>query len=103
MTRDAYKEYLIDHVIPCILAKWPGRSPRIVKVKQDNARFDHSVGKAGIVRAGNSVRLVCQTPNYTEFNILDLECFREIQSLYCKMAVKTVQYLVDATNAAFEA
>ncbi|GAA0147651.1 hypothetical protein LIER_07300 [Lithospermum erythrorhizon] len=72
---------------------------------EDNARphIDPLDDKFLAVAQGDGfdIRLTCQPPNSPNFNVLDLEYFRSIQSLQYREAPKTIDGLVLAVTKSF--
>lgn len=107
VTRELYKNMLIEKVLPAIYAKWPGRPPYKVRLQQDNAKAHVHLDNQEVHDSGHrnrsAIKLIAQPPNSPDFNILDLGFFRGIQSLRYKTPVQTLQGLIDAVQAAWDA
>lgn len=107
VTRDMHNKFLLEKMKPEVFEKWPGLRSIKVKLLKDNARAHVPVDDVDIVPAGrrnrSEITWMAQPPNQPDFNFLDLGCFRHIQSLSYKTPANTIQELVDATNAAYDA
>lgn len=81
--RVKYRELLLEKVLPCVKAKWPGGD---VFIQQDGARahlpVDDLLFREGVSNLGvnYSIKLYFQPANSPDLNILDLGFFRAIQS-----------------------
>lgn len=105
VTKEVYKSYLLNKVIPEVCAKWPGPRPLNARMIQDNAPVHCASDDPDIVAAcsrhRNKLLLECQTPNSPDYNVNDLGFFRSIQSLQYKKAPTTVDELIHAVMEAF--
>ncbi|RAW36762.1 hypothetical protein PC110_g6959 [Phytophthora cactorum] len=75
--RPLYKHYIIEEVIPDIKAKWPASEHgKTIFIQQDNATPRVPVSGPDVVAAGTSegwnIRLLFQSPNSPDLNMLDL-------------------------------
>ncbi|KAG3008392.1 hypothetical protein PC120_g16258 [Phytophthora cactorum] len=75
--RPLYKHYIIEEVIPDIKAKWPASEHgKTIFIQQDNATPRVPVSGPDVVAAGTSegwnIRLLFQSPNSPDLNVLDL-------------------------------
>ena len=83
ITRDVYREYLIQKFLPVVKEKWPTRNGRIwlqqdgakSHILEDDVEFKEAVDKIGL-----NLTMFTQSPNSPDTNILDLGFFRAIQS-----------------------
>src|SRR5438128_528556 len=77
VTKDVSRDWLVNKVLPAIKEKWPSMERgRTVYIQQDNARThiaaDDPVFLAAATADDWDIRLVCQSPNSPDLNILDL-------------------------------
>lgn len=99
VTKDTYKEMLIENLIPAVRQKWPAERPQPI-IQHDNAKphlvSDDAALNAVLQGEENelSMSMMFQPPNSPDFNVLDLCFFRALQSLTQKKRVRTVQELV---------
>ncbi|ETV80633.1 hypothetical protein H257_06156 [Aphanomyces astaci] len=105
VTRDTYRDMLIDNVIPAIKAKWPNDKAARILLQQDNARPHVPLSDERVAAAcasdGWAIEVVCQPPNSPDMNVLDLGFFRAIQTLQERTRCKTIDELIDATLSAW--
>ena len=86
MTKDVYRELLINQLIPAILEKWPrrDRTSRTIYIQQDGAKNhiceDDEEFNNALMEQDIDAKLYMQTPNSPDVNLLDLGFFRAIQS-----------------------
>ena len=108
--RNTYRMYLIDMVLPAILAHFPEKYLREngVRIQQDGAKShilpdDKEWNKALLELApGNKITLFNQPTQSPDTNINDLAFFRSIQSLYYEEAPDTEFALIRAVLDAYE-
>ena len=83
ITRDVYREYLIEKFLPVVKEKWPTCNARI-RLQQDGAKShileDDVEFKEAVEEIGLNLTMFTQSPNLPDTNILDLGFFRAIQS-----------------------
>ncbi|KAF0697191.1 Aste57867_12111 [Aphanomyces stellatus] len=108
VTKDVYRHYLIDKVIPSIKEKWIpfcADAPATILVQQDNARPHVDSNGPAVVRAcesgGWDIRFFNQPPQSPDLNVLDLGFFNAIQALQQQMECKTIEELAAAVELAF--
>ena len=93
ITRDKYRELLLEKVVPAIAEKWPRHeweSPRtIIRIQQDGAKSHiHPINDAafwqGMAELGfeNKMLLYTQPANSPDTNINDLGFFRALQLMF---------------------
>ena len=104
--RTVYKRTLFKHVIPAIIAKWPGCPLWHVRMQHDNAPAHVATEDAWAVAAGcrnkrSTITIDAQPPNSPDFNLLDLGMFASLQSLQYDAAPRNFAELVKAVNDAF--
>jgi hypothetical protein len=86
VTKDVYRELMINKVIPAIKAKWPNNhNPHThVKIQQDGAKTHHKPNDAIWVAAATAhnwhFELITQSANSPDTNICNLSFFRAHQS-----------------------
>jgi hypothetical protein len=111
ITKEKYRELLLEIVFPAIVTKWPrggwGRANVIIRVQQDGAP-SHIVDPhdpallQGLQQVGieNKVLLYSQPSNSPDTNINDLGFFRALHSEHYKMtpwnAGQIIQCLLQA-------
>ncbi|KAF0685537.1 hypothetical protein As57867_022523, partial [Aphanomyces stellatus] len=107
VTKDVYRSFLVDRVLPAIVSKWPG--PPVVKFQHDNARAHVTSSDTALFLAYDSYAargwqfsLVAQPPNSPDTNILDLGFFAAIQSLQHRKSAHTIDELVSNVARAFD-
>ncbi|KAM0836755.1 hypothetical protein ACQ4PT_062108 [Festuca glaucescens] len=94
VNKEKSREYLVKYVLPAIKAKWP-ESDRwnTIFVQQDNAKThiqpDDPLFLSEAARGGWDIRMVFQSPNSPDNNILDLGWFASIQAMFHKKMPKT--------------
>lgn len=103
--RDAYREMLIDNVIPAKEKVSWMRTTELV-IQQDGAGAHVADNDPAIVAAcaqgGWSITMQKQPPNSPDLNILDLGFFCSIQSLQHTYAPETIADLITCTEKAFD-
>lgn len=106
INKQVMSEFMIEKVLPAIVAKWPRCWDGPIYVQQDNAKphlkSDDPDFVAESQKDGLDIRLTCQPPNSPDMNVLDLGYFRAIQSLQYQHASKTMDELVTATLKSFD-
>ena len=102
VTKDVYREQLINQLIPAILEKWPrrGRMSRTIYIWQDGVKNhihdDDEEFNNALMEQDIDAKLYTQTP---DVNLLDLGFFRAIQSFNDaspKNEVELIQSVKDA-------
>ena len=82
ITRDVYREYLIQKFLPVVKEKWPTRNARI-RLQQDGAKShileDDVEFKEVVDEIGLNLTMFTQSLNSPDTNILNLGFFRAIQ------------------------
>jgi len=71
---------MVNNVLPAIRAKWPREDVnKIIFIQQDNApshlKVDDPIFCEAAKQEGFDIRLICQPPNSSDFNTLDLGFF----------------------------
>ncbi|KAF0705717.1 hypothetical protein AaE_014395 [Aphanomyces astaci] len=107
VTKDVYRTFLLDKVLPAIVAKWP-RADHTIKLQHDNARAHVTPEDAKLKAAldtykavGWHMSLAPQPPNSPDTNVLDLGVFAAIQSLQHRKSARTIDELVGHVESAF--
>ncbi|RHY66343.1 hypothetical protein DYB38_010789 [Aphanomyces astaci] len=87
VTKDVYRTFLLDKVLPSIVAVWP-HSSSTIKLQHDNARTHVTSSDAELTSLfadDKAIRwhfeLAPQPPNSPDTNILDLGFFAAVQSV----------------------
>ena len=107
VTKDVYRELLINELIPAILEKWPRRDRmlRTVYIQQDSAKNHiHEDGEEfnnALMEQDIDAKLYMQTPNSPDVNLLDLGFFRAIQS-FNDASPKNEEELIQSVKDAYE-
>ncbi|ETV82533.1 hypothetical protein H257_05136 [Aphanomyces astaci] len=110
VTKDVYRAFLIDKVLPTIVSKWPCPN-RLMHLQHDNARAHVTPDDAKILAAFSSYSttgwmfsIKPQPPNSPDMNILNLGFFVASQSLqHHRSAHKVDEFqLVANVHAAFD-
>ncbi|ETV63968.1 hypothetical protein H257_19097 [Aphanomyces astaci] len=105
VTKDIYRRFIIEHVIPSIRLKWPGHRGNTIYIQKDNARPHVSIRDPDVVAAGAlhgwDIRLDSQPPMSPDFNVLDLGFFNAIQSLQHQKMSRCIEDLVAAVHEAY--
>ncbi len=101
VNRDVYRKFITEKVIPAIKRKWPGRksdlmrcnkiTPHVMDVAEERQRFRWNI------------KMTNQPANSPDFNVLDLGFFRDVRFLQYEHGSRTVQELINAYNAEFDA
>ncbi|ETV87289.1 hypothetical protein H257_02235 [Aphanomyces astaci] len=100
VTRVVDKKMLIEQVITAIKAMCPGVVTDLVTIQQDVPPSDADIVSA-CTSGGWNIRVVYQSPNSPDLNVLDLGFFRGIQSIQEKNHSRRVDDIVAATEAAW--
>ena len=103
ITRDVIRDFMINQVLPAIRAKWPREYVgKPIFIQQDNAPSHLKLDDPDFCEAaklgGFDIRIIYQSPNSLDFNILDLNFFRAIQAIQYKKNAKTMEDLVPAVQ-----
>jgi hypothetical protein len=103
ITRDVIRDFMVNKVLPAIRAKWPREDVgKPIFIQQDNAPTHLKLDDPEFCEAAKQdefdIRLICQPPNSPDFNILDLDFFRAIQTIQYKKNAKTIEALVPAVQ-----
>ncbi|KAF0774582.1 hypothetical protein AaE_001718, partial [Aphanomyces astaci] len=108
VTKDVYRTYLLEKVLPAIVRKWPGDTRDII-LQHDNAKTHVTVSDKRLKQsfdtyksAGCTFRLEPQPPNSPDFNVLDLGFFAALLSLQHREAARCIDELVDNVENAFK-
>ena len=107
VTKDVYRELLINQLIPDILEKWlrRDRMSRTIYIQQDGAknhiREDDEEFNNALMEQDMDTELYTQTPNSPDVNLLDLGFFRAIQSFNDALP-KNEEELIQSVKDAYE-
>ncbi|KAH9079770.1 hypothetical protein Ae201684P_010209 [Aphanomyces euteiches] len=87
----AYREMVLNNVIPAIQVKFP-RSVACVNIQQDNASPHRCIDSAELCRNGiTDINVSNQPANSPDFNVLDLGIFNSIQkAAFCELPMETI-------------
>ncbi|CAM9256569.1 unnamed protein product [Pylaiella littoralis] len=108
VTKETFKEKLINGVIPAIKEKWPAATrENTIFCQQDNAKPHRVNDDEGLREAcssnGFDIELINQPPNSPDTNILDLGFFASIQSLQDRTRARTIDNLLREVEIAWAA
>ena len=107
VTKDVYRELLINQLIPAILEKWQrnNRMSRTIYIQQDDVKIhipeDDKEFNNALMEQDIDTKLYTQTPNSPDVNLLDLGFFRAIQS-FNDASPKNEQELIQSIKEAYE-
>ena len=107
VTKVAYRDLLINKLIPAILDKWPRRDrmSRTIYVQQDGAKNhiheDDKEFNNALMEQEIDMKLYTQTLNSPDVNLLDLGFFRAIQS-FNDASPKNEEELIQLVQDAYE-
>ena len=105
VTKDRYREFLVEKVVPAIKEKWPDRERRVV-IQQDGASShidDDDPEFEAVARTGNwNISLETQPAKSPDLNVLDLSFFRALQSHQWRSGfVNTMEELILQVERAY--
>ena len=108
VTKERYKEKLIQDVIPAIKRDWPrARRGETIWAQHDNAPSQNLNDDPDIVRGCTAdawdIKFISQPSNSPDLNILDLGFFNSIQSLQDSTTPRTIDDLIAEVRTAFAA
>jgi hypothetical protein len=111
VTREKYREMLIDKLLPAVLSKFPTSylERKCVRIQQDGAKSHIEPDDEEWLEAleelapENNITLFTQCAQSPDCNINDLAFFRSIQSLYYEAAPDDELALIEAVEAAYAA
>jgi hypothetical protein len=103
VTKEVYKKFIIEKVMPAIKEKWPQCHRNMtIKLQQDNAKPHRIHNDPEQLQHMSTmtvkVDLFDQPPNSPDLNVLDLGCFAAIQALQQRQQQRTVDDLVAAVD-----
>ena len=107
VTKDVYRDLLINKPIPAILDKWPRRDrmSRTIYIQQDGAknhiREDDKEFNNTLMEQEIDMKLYTQTPNSPDVNLLDLGFFWAIQS-FNDASPKNEEELIQSVQDAYK-
>ncbi|RLN33604.1 hypothetical protein C2845_PM03G27170 [Panicum miliaceum] len=107
VNKDVMRQYLIEKVIPAIEDKWPQEDrDKTIFIQQDNARThvlpNDPAFLEAVARTGLDIRLMQQSANSPDMNVLDLGFFNSIQSLTDCGNPETIEELIYNVEKEFE-
>ncbi|KAL7568198.1 hypothetical protein ACA910_020889 [Epithemia clementina (nom. ined.)] len=104
VTREVYRDLLINKLIPAIHAKWPLGSTSKIRIQQDGAKahieendseFRQALDEAGL----HDTTIFNQAANSPDTNVNDLGFFRAIQSANDGVAANEAELIQDVQKA----
>jgi hypothetical protein len=111
VTKDVYRQLLLEKVIPSIIEKWPrtqwNNNAVIIRIQQDGATShidaDDEEFWMGLVELGvfQKILLYKQPANSPDVNINDLGYFRALQSLYHQYCPNDEAGIIQFVNRAY--
>ena len=107
VTKDVYRELLINQLIPAILEKWlrRDRTSRTIYIQQDGVKNhiheDDEEFNSTLMEQDIDAKLYTQTLNSPDINLLDLGFFRAIQS-FNNALPKNEEELIQLVKDAYE-
>ena len=107
VTKDVYRDLLINQLIPAILEKWlrRDRMSRTIYIQQDGAKNhiheDDKEFNNTLMEQDIDAKLYMQTLNSPDVNLLDLGFFRAIQS-FNNASPKNEEELIQLVQDAYE-
>ncbi|XP_057811524.1 uncharacterized protein LOC131025754 [Salvia miltiorrhiza] len=106
VTKEVYRECLIQKMLRAIMAKWPTGASKVIYIQQDNAKphitNDDPIWRQHANQNGFTFILVQQPPNSPDTNVNDLRWFRAIQSFQTQTSSQTINQLIEVVHKAFE-
>ncbi|KAF0684572.1 Aste57867_23454 [Aphanomyces stellatus] len=107
VTKDVYRSYLVEKVMPAVVSSWPG-PPTQILLQHDNAKAHVTSSDAALQvkiheykQQGWTFELAPQPPNSPDMNVLDLGFFASLQSLQHRESAKSIDQLIANVNRAF--
>ncbi|CAN6347256.1 unnamed protein product, partial [Urochloa humidicola] len=105
--RETSREFLIEKVIPAIVASWPQEDAgKTIWIQQDNARThvpaDDEAFENAVAKTGLDIRIMHQPPNSPDMNVLDLGFFASLQSLTLRKNNNNMVELIQNVAKEFE-
>ena len=108
ITREVYRELLVEKLLPAIIDKWPGACTRHITIQQDGAKshikVDDEEWLAALAQSGwgDRISLYTQPANSPDLNLNDLGFFRALQSDYERECPANERGIIDLVNDSFE-
>ena len=108
ITRDVYRDLLIQQLLPAVIAKWPVGCGRDILIQQDGAkshiRADDEEWLAALEETGwgERISLYTQPANSPDLNLNDLGFFRSLQSHYERDCPSNEAGIIDLVKDSFE-
>lgn len=105
VTKEVYRDYLIQHVLPAIKTKMYFMKDKKIYIQQDNAKphvplWDEDIFEAG-TSDGWNIGLENQPANSPDLNVLDLGFFNTIQALQQEECAVNLDQLIQAVTIAW--
>ena len=106
VTKERYRQLIVEKVVPAIKEKWPCRNRNIV-IQQDGASSHIDEDDAAFVEVAQTgtwnITLETQPPKSPDLNVLDLSFFRALQSYQWRSGfVNTIEELIVQVQRAYE-
>ena len=106
VTKERYRQLIVERVVPAIKEKWPCRNRNIV-IQQDGASSHIDENDAAFVEVAQTgiwnIQLETQPPKSPDLNVLDLSFFRALQSYQWRSGfANNIEELIEQVQRAFE-
>jgi hypothetical protein len=110
VNREVMREFIIEKVLPAILAAWPVEDVgQTILIQQDNATphilpNDKAFGEAVVeivAKTGLAMKLIQQAANSPDLNVLDLGFVRSLESLTDTLNPKSLQDFIQGVQKEF--
>jgi hypothetical protein len=107
VTKEVYKTFIMEKVLPAIEEKWPQcHRDMTIKLQQDNAKPHRIHNDPELLEHMSTmtvkVELVDQPPNSPDLNVLDLGYFSAIQALQQRQQQRTVDDLIAVVDKSYQ-
>jgi hypothetical protein len=104
MTREKYKQMLINLVLPAVHDRFPCHAHPVVRLQQDNAPVHCYTNDADVLAAIQNLGLNCeiinQPANSPDLNVNDLGFFNSLQTMQLRNPSTTTMQLKEAVETA---
>ena len=102
----AYKEMMIENVLPAIYDRWPASyKKKPIILQEDNCRVHTPATRVLVNQKANeegfAIEVWPQPPNSPDFNVLDLGFFHSIQALKDRTDPKDIDELISVVENAY--
>jgi hypothetical protein len=107
VTKEVYKTFIMEKVLPAIEEKWPQcHRDMTIKLQQDNAKPHRIHNDPELLQHMSTmavkVELFDQPPNSLDLNVLDLGYFSAIQALQQRLQQRTVDDLIAVVDKSYQ-